>query len=67
MFMLIDANGPEIDKMASFGLVETYRRTHPGQGAQNVCYRFDNLFLELMWVNDEDAVRRPCYPRYRLV
>ncbi len=57
VFMLVEANGPEMDGMVSLGLVETYRRPHPGQGTQNVCYCFDNLYLELIWVNDEEAVR----------
>jgi hypothetical protein len=57
VFMLVEADGPEMDSMGSLGLVETYRRTHPGQGTQNVCYCFDNLYLELIWVNDKDAVR----------
>lgn len=57
IFMLVEEDGPEIDSMASLGLVETYRRTHPGQGTQNVCYCFDNLYLELLWVDDLNAVR----------
>ena len=57
VFMLVEANGPEMDGMASLGLIETYRRPHPGQGTQNVCYCFDNLYLELIWVDDEEAVR----------
>ena len=50
------AEGPEIAHLASLGLVETYRRTHAGQGTENVCYCFDNLFLELLWVNDRAAM-----------
>jgi hypothetical protein len=63
IFMFIEADGPEIDGMASLGLVETYRRTHPGQGTQNVCYCFDNLFLELLWVNDPSEARSEAIKR----
>ncbi|MGF7183229.1 hypothetical protein HDF11_004761 [Tunturiibacter psychrotolerans] len=31
VFMFVKANGPEVDQMASLGLVETSRRTHRGQ------------------------------------
>jgi hypothetical protein len=57
LFMFVEADGPEIAHLGSLGLIETYRRTHSGQGTQNVCYCFDNLYLELLWVNDADAVR----------
>jgi hypothetical protein len=63
VFMLVSADGPEIDHLASMGLVETYRCTHPGQGTRNVCYCFDNVFLELLWVDDNDAARSDAIKR----
>ena len=63
IYMSIEPRGPEIDYFASLGLVETYRRTHPGQGTENVCYAFDNLFLELLWITDTSAVRSPSVQR----
>jgi len=63
IFMFIEADGPEVRHMASLGLVETYRRIHLGQGTQNVCYCFDNLFLELLWVNDPLAARSDAIKR----
>lgn len=63
IFMLIDSEGPEIGQMERLGLTETYRRVHPGQGTRNVCYCFDNLFLELLWVDDPDAARSPAIKR----
>ena len=57
VFMFVEADGPEIALLEATGLVETYRRVHPGQGTRNVCYCFDNLFLELLWVDDPDAAR----------
>lgn len=39
--------------LESLGLVETYRRRHVGQGTANICYCFENAFLELVWIEDE--------------
>lgn len=63
IFMLIDPEGPEIARMERLGLTETYRRTHPGQGTRNVCYCFDNMFLELLWVDEPDVARSPAIKR----
>lgn len=57
LFMFVEPDGPEIGQLSQLGFVETYRRAHPGQGTENVCYCFDNLFLELLWVRDPDEVR----------
>lgn len=66
IFMFIDPEGPEIEQMAKIGLVETYRRVHQGQGTRNVCYCFDNMFLELLWIDDPDAALSPMIKRTRL-
>jgi hypothetical protein len=63
IFMLIDPEGPAIGQMRELGLVETYRRVHPGQGTRNVCYCFDNMFLELLWVDDPNAALGPTIRR----
>ncbi len=63
IFALIDPAGPEIAQMEQLGLVETYRRVHPGQGTRNICYCFDNLFLELLWVDDTAAAMSPTIRR----
>ncbi len=52
IFTFIAPAGPEIARMAELGFTETYRRRHPGQGTENVCYAFDNLFVELLWITD---------------
>ncbi|WP_053006094.1 VOC family protein [Kiloniella spongiae] len=41
------------------GFVESYRRNHPGQGTTNICYCFDNAYLELLWVNDIADITSP--------
>ncbi len=51
----------------SLGLAETYRRNHVGQGTANICYCFENAFLELLLLTDRseaeisgDREGRPC-------
>ncbi|MEH6632526.1 MAG: VOC family protein [Halopseudomonas aestusnigri] len=48
------------------GFIESYRRDHPGQGTTNICYCFDNAYLELLWVNDEQAIRSNVISNTRL-
>ncbi len=57
IFLFVEPDAPEIARMAGLGFAETYRRVHPGQGTENVCYAFDNLFLELLWIRDADEAR----------
>ena len=57
VFMFVEPRGAELAYLRSIGLVETYRRTHPGQGTENVCFCFDYMFLECLWVNDADEIR----------
>lgn len=66
LFMFVRSDGPEIELLAQTGFVETYRRVHPGQGTANVCYCFDNLYLELLWVQDLDEVRSAPIGRTKL-
>ena len=53
VFVMVEKNGPEADRLEQIGLTETYRRTHKGQGTANICYCFENLFLELLWIENE--------------
>ncbi|MFW5332418.1 VOC family protein [Hydrogenophaga sp. ZJX-1] len=66
LFMFIEPGGPEIDALLRLGLTETYRRAHPGQGTANVCFAFDNLYLELLWLTSEAEARSPAIARTRL-
>ena len=66
LFLFIEPDGPEIDALRRLGLTETYRRAHPGQGTANVCFAFDNLFLELLWLTSEAEARSPAIARTRL-
>lgn len=66
LFMFIEPGGPEIDALQRLGLQETYSRAHPGQGTANVCFAFDNLYLELLWLTSEAEARSPAIARTRL-
>ena len=70
IFMLIapPAQGvaPELTYFQSLGLTPTYERHHPGQGTQNLCFCFDNLFVELLWICSADEARSERIARTRL-
>jgi hypothetical protein len=63
VFMLVSADSPIIH---STGLIETYRRLHQGQGTQNICFCFENLFLEMLWVNNQAEATREAIGRTKL-
>ena len=63
IFLLSPKHAFIADQLKAFGLRETYRRVHPGQGTENICYCFDNLFLELLWVTSEADVQSPLIAR----
>lgn len=48
------------------GLVESFRRTHPGQGTANVCFVFGDTYLELLWETDRAEITAPVLARTRL-
>jgi len=50
VFVFIEPDGPELAYLRSLGLIETYRRRHPGQGTENICFCFENIFLECLWI-----------------
>ncbi len=47
----------------SLGLAETYRRNHIGQGTANICYCFENAFLELLFLTDRSEAESPAIAR----
>ena len=49
------------------GLVPSFRRDHPGQGTANVCYCFENTYLELLRVEDATAEQHPHVARTALI
>lgn len=57
--------GRLLTQLAELGLVETYRRSHPGQGTANACFAFGNAFLEVLWIEDVHQTRSPDITRCR--
>ena len=54
-------------RLEGVGLEPSFERDHPGQGTANVCYCFDNLYLELLWVKDAAARLNPHVARTALI
>jgi hypothetical protein len=59
VFIFIDDPERAISTMARLGFQESYRRKHNGQGTENVCYCFNNMYLEFLWVTDEAELNSP--------
>jgi hypothetical protein len=51
----------------SLGLAETYRRNHVGQGTANICYCFENAFLELLFLTEPSEAGSPAIARTGLL
>lgn len=64
IFVFVEPGGGAArQQLTALGLTETYSREHPGQGTANVCYAFDNAFLELLWLSDRAAAESPAIAR----
>lgn len=59
VFVIRRADAPLPPAILQHGLTEQYRRKHPGQGTANVCYAFDNLYLEILWIHDAAEATAP--------
>lgn len=59
LFVMVSPEAPERAALEEAGLRESFRREHPGQGTRNVCYCFENAYLELLWVTDPAALQSP--------
>jgi hypothetical protein len=66
LFIVTTPDAPEIGCLEAVGLVPTYRRTHAGQGTANVCYCFENAFLEVLWITSEADACSPSVARMQL-
>lgn len=49
----------DAQRLVEFGLQPGRSRIHAGQGTENVCFFFDNAYLELLGLHDEAEVRSP--------
>lgn len=57
IFIFTDDEGKVADKLVEFGLVEGSSRVHVGQGTTNRKFYFDNFFLEILWVHNENEIK----------
>ena len=57
IFVCVEPLAPEAEILKSFGLTQGQHRTHPGQGTTNVCFFFQNTFLELLWLSDSEEIQ----------
>lgn len=63
LFVFVGPGAPEAAALREAGLVESFRRRHPGQGTANACYCFDDAYLELLWVEDPEEAAAPALAR----
>jgi hypothetical protein len=57
IFIFTDSKGKVADQLVSFGLAEGSSRIHAGQGTTNRKFYFENFFLEILWVHDENEIK----------
>ncbi|MDF2594930.1 MAG: hypothetical protein K0R69_1271 [Clostridia bacterium] len=57
IYICTDKKAPAGDLLIEFGLVEGSSNTHPGQGTANRRFFFQNMMLELLWVENIDEVK----------
>jgi len=57
IFITTKSKAPQADALVRFGLSEAPPNTHPGQGTANRRFCFNNMMLELLWIEDMDEVR----------
>lgn len=58
IFIFSKNEGKEADDLVEFGLEEGSNRIHKGQGTANRKFYFENFFLEILWVIDEEEVNQ---------
>jgi hypothetical protein len=56
IFIFTDDTGKVADELVHFGLTEGSNRIHVGQGTTNRKFYFDNFFLEILWVHNENEI-----------
>ncbi|MEH2067287.1 MAG: VOC family protein [Nostoc sp.] len=59
IFVCVEPEAPPTDLLTAFGLTEGTRRIHQGQGTANVCFFFNNAYLELLWLFDTNEIQSP--------
>jgi len=56
IFIFSNSKGKEADQLVKFGLIEGSNRIHKGQGTTNRKFYFENFFLEVLWVINEEEI-----------
>ncbi len=56
IFIFSNSKGEEANELKDFGLTESPGRRHPGQGTQNRKFHFQDFFLEILWVADQNEL-----------
>ncbi|MCC5627761.1 VOC family protein [Nostoc sphaeroides CHAB 2801] len=59
IFVCVEPEAVVADLLTDFGLTEGSRRIHRGQGTANVCFSFENAYLELLWLFDTNEIQSP--------
>lgn len=59
IFICTPSLAADAQRLVEFGLQPGRSRIHAGQGTENVCFFFDNAYLELLGLYDEAEVRSP--------
>lgn len=54
-YVLTEPGAAIRERLVAHGLLPGLERDHPGQGTRNVCFSFADSYLELLWIDDEDA------------
>lgn len=57
IFIFSNQGGVEANDLIDFGFTEGSNRRHHGQGTINRKFYFDNFFLEILWVIDEEEIK----------
>lgn len=63
VFLLLRDPEPALAQLQALGLRESYRRAHPGQGTRNVCFAFDNAYLEILSIDALQDTQSPAISR----
>lgn len=66
VFVFVEDRAAALSALSACGLVENFRRNHPGQGTANVAACFDNAYLELLWPEDAAELVSTAVARTRL-
>jgi hypothetical protein len=57
IFIFTNDNGKLANQLVEFGLIEGSNRIHVGQGTTNRKFYFENFFLEILWVHNENEIK----------